>query len=219
MRKRRAAMIGLALGLAGVAGSLYVGVSVMGWLMDKARKVPAAPLRPAGRQVVGPASGAVGGLTARWVVSPARARPGQPFGVQVRYRNAGRRALALQEFTFAPIDAEVLDAGGRAIAPVFEAPPSDRRKIGWGTLTPGSSLTVPAGRAPTAAAVAANLEIGTRRWVLPPGRYEFRGTIRSKYFTPPGPMLRQRGVALWSGEIELPPVQIEVARRATQSAP
>jgi len=32
-------------------------------------------------------------------------------------------------------------------------------------------------------------------------------------------MLRHRGVALWSGEIELPPVQIEVARRATQSAP
>ncbi|HUS91544.1 MAG TPA: hypothetical protein VM695_06815 [Phycisphaerae bacterium] len=220
MRNRTSALVGLLVGLSLVGALLYYGVRVMGWLMAKAERFPTALVKPGPRSAVGEYSKPAGGLSARWAVRPARVAPGERLDVRVQFRNVGQGPVALQEFTFAPVDADVLDANGRPVPPAYEAPAGQRLKIGWGTISPGSTLATSAARPDDAPAVAANVEIGLRRWVLPPGRYELRGGVSSKHFTQPGRFLERRGIALWSGEIQLPAVCVEVASsRSPASSP
>lgn len=210
MPKRTATLAVVVALLAGMVGAVYLAGSLLGWLVDKAERLPPHPGAAADERVLGKFSEPVGGLSARWVVRSGRIRPGQRFEVRVQCRNLAKHTLALQEFNLAPIEAEVVDSDGAAVPPTSEAPLRQRRKIGWGTLTPGSTFAVTAGGGSDAPAVAANLVIGTRRWVLAPGRYELRGVITSKHFTGPEPALMKLNAVLWSGEMPLPAVEIEV---------
>jgi len=102
--------------LAGTAGALYVAVSLMGWLAEKASKLPQPPGAPAGER----------------------------FEVRVQYRNVGRQTLALREFTLAPVEAEVVDSRGTTVPATSEAPAAVR--IGVSAPDESAARAHPCGR-------------------------------------------------------------------------
>jgi len=217
MSRRTHVYAAVVLLLAGAIVVLYAGPKLVGYLLRRGR-AGRGSTRPAAMPVVGEPSAPVGGLSGRWVVHSGRIGRGGRFRVAVRFRNVGRQTLALQEFSLAPVEVEVLDADDRPVPAASELDASRRRKIGWQAIAPDGSLTLWVGPGPDAPAAAANLEIAAKRWVLAPGRYRLRGRYTSRHFTAPEPELKHFGARLWSGRIELPPVEIEVTGAGREGA-
>jgi len=213
----------VAVGVAAIVGFMvYAAALGLRLLMHRAERLPADSFGPRGRQALaGAVSAPADGLTARWRVVNPRVGPGGRFEMFLEFHNVGTRPLGLLRFNLAPIDAEVLGAAGRPVPPTAELSPASRSRVGWGSLEPGKEFVVWVSGGPGATAVAAHLTLGTRRWLLAPGRYTVRATYSSKYYTDGGEVLRRVGATLWSGQIAVPPVELEVLphRRRAASAP
>jgi len=217
LSNRNRALLAIALLIVAVTATLYTGSRVMAWLMRKAGQTgtwrPARPVTDA----IGGFSEPAAGLAARWHVSPDRIQRGERFVVYVEFRNVSGDLLAVPTAGSAVLDARVVGADGQVVAPLSQSPAAPRR-AGCTLLPPGEAHREEAGGGPDNAAVAANLVVGRRRWVLPPGRYELRGTVA------PGPademsrVIRQAGAKLWAGRIAIPPVPVEVSHAGTRPA-
>ena len=217
LSNRNRALLAIALLIVAVTATLYTGSRVMAWLMRKAGQTgtwrPARPVTDA----IGGFSEPAAGLAARWHVSPDRIQRGERFVVYVEFRNVSGDLLAVPTAGSAVLDARVVGADGQVVAPLSQSPAAPRR-AGCTLLPPGEAHREEAGGGPDNAAVAANLVVGRRRWVLPPGRYELRGTVA------PGPademsrVIRQAGAKLWAGRIVIPPVPLEVSHAGSRPA-
>lgn len=196
-------------------GFFQIAYRGMGMLKRRAENMPTLEVRLGGPgAVAGEWSKPVGGLKAQWRVADGNIPSlGGTAQMLVYFKNVGDKAVGLLRFTLPPVDAVLRDANGESVSPTNELLLAQRTRTGWGTIEPGKEMVVWVSGGPAAPAVAAHVTMGTRRWLLRPGRYTVHATYTSQYDSTPPAALERVGATLWQGQIELPPVTLTVLPR------
>jgi len=132
-------------------------------------------------------------------------------GLYIARRLASRVSIQLWSVADGPIRVDtdlvgalqlrLLDAKGNEIAPARRATGG---KPNWQVIEPGQSTGKNLGRSKWIDSGAAELDLGTAVWSLPPGKYALRGTIK---IAPPS---AGQPSDAWHGTITLKPVVMEV---------
>ncbi len=166
-----------------------------------------APLEPVKKDAW---SKPVSGLAGRLRVSEKTITPERPF-----LANRGNRSLAVQQGHPHLVTVIIRDSAGREVTPTFSrvdviCSPQ------WGVIPRDSYLGFRVSRPCQGRAKASHLDITTRAWKLPPGKYRISGSYRTD--TPAADLSLQLAgrpgqVTVWKGRIELPPIEVEVLKR------
>ncbi len=152
----------------------------------------------------------VGVLSARLVVTRSNIRESESFRLTLELKNTGVLPLAVQTYNPHILTLKILDSAGNSVGPsssridIISSPQ-------WGVIPRDGYLGFPVTIRSPDRVKGSHIDITTRIWKLPPGKYRVSGEYSST--NPPQfpEIMGKPGRArIWEGKVNLPALDLEI---------